>query len=81
MWSTIARGGATVVLALSITVAAAVAEIDAASVKVAYADGFVGTDGQFHGWESRYDAQNFRAKHADLYHPWRHDDPRHKDDR
>jgi hypothetical protein len=46
-------------------------------VAVAYADGYMGTDNQFHAWERRADAQDFRAHHADKYHPWRHDDPRH----
>ena len=46
-------------------------------VKIAYADGYMGTDNQFHAWEHRADAQDFRAHHADLYRPWRHDDPRH----
>ena len=54
------------------------AAVDPASVTAAYADGYVGTDGQFHTWESRADAQEFRAAHADKYHAWRHDDPRHK---
>jgi len=81
MWSTIARGAATIALTFSITLGAAVAEVDPAVVTIAYADGFMGTDGQFHAWESRSDAQNFRAKHADQYHPWRHDDPRHKENR
>lgn len=46
-------------------------------VSIAYADGYMGTDHQFHAWEHRADAQEFRAKHADKYRAWRHDDPRH----
>jgi len=46
-------------------------------VAVAYADGYMGTDNQFHAWESRADAEDFRAHHADMYRAWRHDDPRH----
>ena len=49
-------------------------------VTIAYADGYTGTDGQFHAWEHRSDAEGFRAQHADKYRPWRHDDPRHKND-
>lgn len=56
------------------------ADVDPAQVSVAYADGYTGTDGQFHNWEHRSDAQGFRAGHADKYRPWRHDDPRHKND-
>ena len=48
-------------------------------VSVAYADGYTGTDNQFHAWEHRADAEEYRAKHADKYKSWRHDDPRHKD--
>lgn len=48
-------------------------------VSVAYADGYMGTDNQFHAWEHRADAEEYRAKHADNYKSWRHDDPRHKD--
>jgi hypothetical protein len=52
--------------------------VEAGNVSAAYADGYMGTDNQFHAWENRIDAQEFRAKHADQYHAWRHDDPRHK---
>jgi hypothetical protein len=69
--------------ALTIMVAStgiAYADVDAAQVTLAYVDGYMGTDGQFHPWEHRSDAENIRAKDADKYRPWRHDDPRHKDD-
>ena len=46
-------------------------------VSIAYADGYIGTDHQFHAWEHRADAEQFRAHHADMYRAWRHDDPRH----
>ena len=46
-------------------------------VSIAYADGYMGTDHQIHAWDHRTDAQEFRAKHADQYRAWRHDDPRH----
>lgn len=49
------------------------------SVSVGYADGYMGADHQFHVWEHRSDAEGFRAKHGDLYRPWRHDDPRHSE--
>jgi hypothetical protein len=62
------------------TAGAAVA-LEAGDVSVAYADGYMGADNQFHAWESRTDAIEFRAKHADHYRAWRHDDPRHKNDK
>jgi len=46
-------------------------------VVIAYADGYMGTDHQFHAWEHRANAEEFRAHHADQYRAWRHDDPRH----
>ena len=49
-------------------------------VSVAYADGYMGSDHQFHVWEHRADAEEYRSKHADTYKAWRHDDPRHKDE-
>jgi hypothetical protein len=69
----------TIALMLS-TAGIAHADIDAAQVNVAYVDGYMGVDGQFHAWEHRSDAENMRAKHPDKYKPWRHDDPRHRDD-
>ena len=48
-------------------------------VSVAYSDGYMGTDNQFHAWEHRADAEEYRSKHGDAYRAWRHDDPRHKD--
>jgi hypothetical protein len=50
---------------------------DIAQVDVAYSDGYMGVDHQFHPWEHRADAEAFRAKHIDRYHAWRHDDPHH----
>lgn len=69
--------------ALTILIASsgvAYADVDATQVTLAYVDGYTGTDGQFHPWEHRSDAESIRAKRADIYRPWRHDDPRHKDD-
>lgn len=63
------------------SLAGAAVALEASQVSVAYADGYMGTDNQFHEWESRADAMDFRAKHADQYRAWRHDDPRHKDDK
>ena len=53
---------------------------DVNQVATAYSDGYMGTDHQFHAWEHRADAEEFRAKHLDRYHPWRHDDPHHAKD-
>jgi hypothetical protein len=69
------------VVAASLSLASAAIAVEASQITVAYADGYTGTDGQFHAWESRADAQEYRAKHADNYRAWRHDDPRHKDDK
>ena len=49
-------------------------------VSIAYADGYMGTDHQFHVWEHRADAEAFRAKHLDRYRAWRHDDSKHAKD-
>ena len=67
------------IVAAGLSLAGAAVALEASQVTVAYADGYTGADGQFHAWESRADAQDFRAKHADQYRSWRHDDPRHKD--
>lgn len=53
---------------------------DISQVTAAYSDGYIGTDHQFHPWIHRSDAEELRAKHLDLYHAWRHDDPRHAHD-
>ena len=53
---------------------------DANQVSIAYSDGYMGADHQFHAWEHRADAEEFRAKHLDKYHPWRHDDSHHAHD-
>lgn len=53
---------------------------DANQVAIAYSDGYMGTDHQFHAWAHRADAEAFRAKHLDRYRPWRHDDTHHPKD-
>jgi hypothetical protein len=69
------------IIAAGLSLAGAAVALEASQVTVAYSDGYTGTDGQFHAWESRSDAIEFRAKHVDQYRAWRHDDPRHKDDK
>jgi hypothetical protein len=64
-----------------VSLATAAVALEASEVSLAYADGYVGTDNQFHPWEHRADAMDFRAKHEDKYRAWRHDDPRHKDEK
>ena len=74
---------ATVALALaaaSLAGAGAANAFQDSDVSVAFADGYMGTDHQFHAWEHRADAEEYRSKHADSYKAWRHDDPRHKDE-
>ena len=56
------------------------ATFDVGSVSVGYADGYMDQNHQFHVWEHRADAEQFRAKRADAYRAWRHDDPRHRGD-
>lgn len=80
--STIAAAALTVVgFSLASSGSLKADEFNPDSVKTAYADGYAGADRQFHAWDHRSDAENFRAKHADLYHPWRHDDPRYQEAR
>jgi len=67
-------------LAVLGTAYAADEAFDINQVATAYSDGYMGTDHQFHAWEHRADAEEFRAKHLDRYHPWRHDDPHHAKD-
>ena len=69
-------------IAGSIGCAAAYADdnFDINQVSIAYADGYMGTDHQFHVWEHRADAEAFRAKHLDRYRAWRHDDAKHAKD-
>jgi hypothetical protein len=69
------------IVVAGMSLASAAVALEASQVSVAYADGYVGTDNQFHEWEHRADAMDFRAKHADQYRAWRHDDPRHKDEK
>ncbi len=77
--SKIAAAAAVVIAGLSL--AGAAVALEASQVTIAFADGYTGTDGQFHAWDSRADAMEFRAKHTDKYRAWRHDDPRHKDEK
>ena len=51
---------------------------DVNQVVVAYSDGYMGTDNQFHAWEHRADAQELRAEHLDRYRPYAHDDKFHQ---
>ena len=70
----------TVTLTMLAAAGIARADVDAAQITLAYVDGYMGPDGQFHAWEHRSDAENIRSRYADKYRPWRHDDPRHKND-
>ena len=80
MRNTFSKMALTVVVATFASIGIARADLDSAQVAMAYSDGYMGTDGQFHAWEHRSDAEGIRASHSDKYRPWRHDDPRHKDD-
>ncbi|MBN8847297.1 MAG: hypothetical protein J0I73_04255 [Sphingomonas sp.] len=69
------------IIVAGVAAAGAAVAVEASEVSLAYADGYVGTDGQFHAWASRSEAIQFRADHIDQYRAWRHDDPRHKNDK
>ena len=71
------KAASAAIVIAGMSLASAAVAFEASQVSVAYADGYLGTDNQFHEWEHRADAQDFRAKHADQYRAWRHDDPRH----
>lgn len=51
----------TVMLATFTSIGIARADIDPAQVALAYSDGYMGTDGQFHPWEHRSDAESIRT--------------------
>jgi hypothetical protein len=53
---------------------------DIGNVAVGYADGYMDNNHQYHQWEHRADAEQYRREHADKYRAWRHGDPRHHDD-
>ncbi len=55
---------AAAIVIAGLSLAGAAAALEASQVSVAYADGYTGTDGQFHPWEHRSDAVEFRANHA-----------------
>ena len=69
----------TILLASLLDASVAYADFDLTQVTTGYADGYTGADAHFHAWEHRSDAESFRVKFGDNYHPWRHDDSRHKD--
>ena len=50
---------------------------DIGNVAVGYTDGYMDNDHQYHRWEHRSDAEQYRAAHMDRYHAYRHDDQRH----
>jgi hypothetical protein len=81
MRNTLKIAAAAAVVIAGLSLAGAAVALEANQVTVAFADGYTGTDGQFHAWDSRADAMEFRTKHADKYRAWRHDDPRHKDEK
>ena len=76
---------AAIIVAVGIAVAAsglanaASVAIDFGNVSVGYADGYRDTNNGWHSWRAA-DANNYRKAHADQYHAWRHDDPKHHGD-
>jgi hypothetical protein len=77
--------GAAIVVAIGIALAAsgsasaAGVAIDFGNVSVGYADGYRDANNGWHSWRAT-DARKFRKAHADQYHAWRHDDPKHQGD-
>ena len=53
---------------------------DIGNVAVGYSDGYYDNDHHWHRWAHHADATHYRAAHADQYHTWRHNDPKHRDD-
>ena len=68
-----------IALAASSSANAAGIAIDFGNVSVGYADGYRDSNNGWHSWR-KADAAKYRKMHADQYHAWRHDDPKHKDD-
>jgi hypothetical protein len=78
--TTIAITLAVATLAVGNPVNAAVGvSFDIGNVAVGYSDGYYDNDRHWHRWAHRADATHYRAAHADQYHTWRHDDPKHPD--
>jgi hypothetical protein len=75
------KAASAAIVVTGMMLAGAAVALEASEVSLAYSDGYVGTDGQFHVWASRSEAIDFRGKHIDQYRAWRHDDPRHKNDK
>jgi hypothetical protein len=68
------------VLAVSGANAAVTIGFDIGNVAIGYTDGYYDTNHHWHRWRHRADLEHFRAAHADMYHEWRHNDRRHRDD-
>jgi hypothetical protein len=77
---------AAVVLVLGVTLTggpmanAARVTFDIGNVAVGYSDGYYDNAHSWHPWAHAADARHYRAAHKDMYHTWRHDDPKHPDD-
>jgi hypothetical protein len=68
-----------IALAVSGSANAAGVVIDFGNVSAGYADGYRDSNNGWHSWRAA-DASKYRKAHADQYHAWRHDDPKHQDD-
>ena len=77
--------GASIIVAVGIALAASSSAnaagiaIDFGNVSVGYEDGYRDTNNGWHNWRTA-DASKYRKAHADQYHAWRHDDPKHQGD-
>ena len=59
---------------------AASVRFDIGNVAIGYSDGYFDNAHTWHPWAHAADAKRFRRAHKDMYHTWRHDDPKHPDD-
>jgi hypothetical protein len=61
--------------------AAARVTFDIGNVAIGYSDGYMDNQHQYHKWAHNSDAEQYRAAHEDQYHSYRHNDPKHRDDK
>lgn len=73
----LALAGATLGGAIAASAAVGVS-FDIGNVAVGYSDGYMGTDHQYHHWAQHSDAVRFQTAHRQMYHGYRHDDPKHR---
>jgi len=68
-------------LTISSAHAAVTVRFDLGNVRMGYTDGYYDNDNHWHRWRHHSDLMRFRQAHGDMYHQWRHNDRRHRDER